>query len=291
MQRMKVRPLTASDVADAQNLAMAAFTDLDERTHQAPEPVTPERIQRGRLRIAHLLETDPAGVFVAEDDGEVVGVALALRREDMWGLSLLTVAPHRQSSGIGRLLLDEALAYGEGCRGWMILSSDDRRALRRYARAGFTLLPAAHASGPVRNKLKPEGKVRQGSLKDTATCAAASRHVRGAAHTLDLPAFLAIGATLLVCDDERGVGFAISREANPFLLAATDERVATDLLRATLALAKDGADVEVEAITHAQPWAVDVLLDAGLRLRISGAVFVKGDVGPLAPYLPSGPYL
>jgi GNAT superfamily N-acetyltransferase len=278
-------------VAAAQDLAMAAFTDLDERTHQAPMPVTPERIERGRARIAHLLATDPGGVFVAEDDSGIVGVALALRRDDVWGLSLLTVAPDRQSSGIGRQLLDEALAYGDDCRGWIILSSDDPRALRRYARAGFTLLPTVRAKGPVQRRPQPEGTVRAGTLDDATVCAVASRHVRRAAHTADLASFVAAGATLLVCEDERGVGFTTSRQGSPLLLAATDEGVAADLLRATLSLADDGTDVEVEAITHAQPWAVEVVLDAGLALSISGAVFVKGDVGPMAPYLPSGAYL
>jgi hypothetical protein len=33
------------------------------------------------------------------------------------------------------------------------------------------------------------------------------------------------------------------------------------------------------------------VLDAGLVLKPGGAVFVRGDVGPLTPYLPSGAYL
>ena len=33
------------------------------------------------------------------------------------------------------------------------------------------------------------------------------------------------------------------------------------------------------------------VLDAGLPLRNDGAVFVRGDVGPLRPYIPSGAYL
>ncbi len=33
------------------------------------------------------------------------------------------------------------------------------------------------------------------------------------------------------------------------------------------------------------------MLDAGLVLKPGGAVFVRGDVGPFTPYLPSGAYL
>jgi len=33
------------------------------------------------------------------------------------------------------------------------------------------------------------------------------------------------------------------------------------------------------------------VLDAGLALRVDGAVFVRGEVGRFRPYLPSGAYL
>jgi hypothetical protein len=49
--------------------------------------------------------------------------------------------------------------------------------------------------------------------------------------------------------------------------------------------------VEVSWLTGAQRWAVDVAVDARLELGLWGAVFVRGDVGPFAPYLPSGAYL
>jgi hypothetical protein len=75
------------------------------------------------------------------------------------------------------------------------------------------------------------------------------------------------------------------------LLAAFDEDAAATLLRACLAAA--GRDeVSVEWITSAQGWAIAPCLDAGLELRSDlGAVFLTGDVGPFAPYLPSGAYL
>jgi hypothetical protein len=72
--------------------------------------------------------------------------------------------------------------------------------------------------------------------------------------------------------------------------AATDEAAATTLLRGCLAAAGTN-DAVVEWITSAQGWAVAPCLDAGLDLRMDGAVFLAGDVGPFAPYLPNGAYL
>ena len=45
------------------------------------------------------------------------------------------------------------------------------------------------------------------------------------------------------------------------------------------------------AYTGAQRWAVDVVLEARMELAVRGAVFLRGDTGPFAPYLPSGAYL
>ena len=288
---MNIRPMTEADVAASQELAAIAFNALDVDMHREPAPLTPQRMARGRQRIAHLQQTDPGGAWVAESGGELAGVALALEREGVWGLSLLVVTPAHQSAGVGRELLDAALSYGESCRGWIILSSDDPRALRRYARAGFALLPALHAVGTIASPLPTLGRVRIGSLDDLDLCAVASRHVRGAAHTVDIPALIDIGSTLWVCDDQRGVGFATAREGTPSIVAATAPAVAADLLRAALSDTPPGGEITVESITHAQQWAIEVLLEAGLSLRSTGAVFVQGDVGPMAPYLPSGAYL
>ncbi|HWW52449.1 MAG TPA: GNAT family N-acetyltransferase, partial [Acidimicrobiales bacterium] len=202
-----------------------------------------------------------------------------------------TVSPAHQSAGIGRQLLDSALAYGAACRAWIILSSDDPRALRRYARAGFELLPAVGAVGRVRSPLPTEGHVRVGSPEDIELCATASRFVRGAAHTRDIPALISVGSKLWVCEDRRGVGFATAREGTPSIVAATSAPVAADLLRTALSDAPPDGEITVESVTHAQQWAIAVLLDAGLSLVGTGAVFLKGDVGPMAPYLPSGAYL
>jgi len=50
------------------------------------------------------------------------------------------------------------------------------------------------------------------------------------------------------------------------------------------------ADQPVRWITAGQDWAVSVVLGAGLGLTGHGALCVRGDPGPLAPYLPSAPF-
>jgi len=284
-----VRPLAEADVAAAFDVSTTAFDALDSANHRPSDPVDDEGTRRGRARIAHLLDTDPGGSWVAADGGAVVGIALALRREDLWGLSLLTVHPRFQSIGLGRQLLDVALRYGEGCGGGLILSSVDPRAIRRYGRAGFSLLPCVRAVGEVRAALEPTQEVRPATVSDLELCAEASRAVRRAAHTADIRFALNQGFSVLVSEQSSGVGFAVHRHGSAVLLAATRPEIAADLLRACLAAGT--ARVGAYYVTHAQPWAIDVVLDAGLSIEPHGPVFARGDVGPLAPYLPSGAFL
>jgi predicted N-acetyltransferase YhbS len=280
---MEIRPLREDDIAAAQRVSDAAFG--------GPTPPTTPELQRrrGERKLRHLLATDPGGCWVAQDgEGELAGVALALRREDLWGLSLLVVRPDVQARGVGRRLLEAALAHADGARGRIVLSSSDPKAMRRYARAGLALVPQVAACGIVdRSRLPATDGVRPGSFDDVAATADVSRHVRGATHHLDLPSFASDGRQLLV--HERG--FAVHEWGTPKLLAAYDDEAATALLWACLAAGGPGATVMVDFIGPGQDWAVAVALEAGLALTPDGPVFVSGDVGPLRPYLPSGAYL
>jgi GNAT superfamily N-acetyltransferase len=279
-----IRPLRREDVP---SVDLVAYEALWQSVPQRGES-SDARAARGQSRVAHLLETDPGGAWVAEAEGRVVGVALALVREGLWGLSLLAVEPPHQDQGIGRRLLDAALGYANGARGAIILSSTDPKAMRRYARAGFALVPAVAAAGIVERDRLPEPDPAIRETTDVAPTEPASRAVRGATHARDIPNTLANGARLLVHSDR---GFVVHTQGSPRLLAARDEDAARALLWAALAASPPGTTVQVDFMTAGQDWAVAICLEAGLALSPDGPVFVRGDVGPLRPYLPSGAYL
>ena len=75
MPEVHIRPMRDEDVVDADRVCLdvlyTSFAGEEEAVRAA----------RQHARIRHLLETDPGGSWVAEHDGRVAGVALALIRE------------------------------------------------------------------------------------------------------------------------------------------------------------------------------------------------------------------
>ena len=173
----------------------------------------------------------------------------------------------------------------------MIASSTHPAAMRRYALAGFTLQPTLVAGGKVSRESLPAGlKTREGTDADLDLAVRVDRAIRGSPHGPDLEFMLRTSSRLLVAEGPEGSGYAVVLEGSPGLLAATTPEAATNLLWSCLAEA-DGDDVEVRWFTEAQNWALPVVLKAGLSLSPAGPICVRGELGPLTPYLPSGPFL
>jgi hypothetical protein len=86
-------------------------------------------------------------------------------------------------------------------------------------------------------------------------------------------------------------GFVLHEQGTVRMLAARDEDTASKLLWAAFAQAPRGATVGVDLITAGQDWAIRPCLQAGLALSLGGAVFTRGEVGPMRPYLPTGAWL
>ena len=283
-----MRPEDAGAVYDTASTAI--FESMEER--QVLRRRTPEQVRARKARYGHFLRHDPGGAWLAEEDGRVAAVAISVRRERVWVLSLLAVDAAHRGTGLGRELLGRALAYGEGCEGAMIASSRHPAAMRSYARAGFDLYPTLSASGTVRRETIPTGlDVRAGEEQDLELAVKVDRAVRGAAHGPDLEHMLATGSRLIVAERPSGMGYVADHKGSPAVLAATDPGVARDLLWACLERTPPGEKADVDWITGGQNWAVAVTLEAGLSLSPAGPICTRGDLGPLTPYLPSGPFL
>lgn len=284
-----IRPLRPDDRAD---VAAATIVGRRALASQYPGEFDGAPDARQLARTAHAARTTPEGAWVAEADGRVVGVALALLRERLWILSLLGVDPDLHAAGVGRRLLEATWApVTEGrADGGLITASSSPGALRRYRRLGFDLHASLAASGPVARVTIPTGlRSRPADLgRDVERMDAVSRALRGAGHGPDLRFLAEWGSRLVVCGDD---GWGAAREGAVVVAAGRDEATARDVLWSLLAGAAPGETVEVLWLTGAQQWAIDVCLDAGLLLSPEGPVCTWGRVGPMAPYLPSGAWL
>jgi GNAT superfamily N-acetyltransferase len=290
-----VRPMTRADVEAVERLSDETFVDLEVRTHRAgsPEPArrSPRASATWRERLTHLLDSDPRGCWVAEDPTGVLGAAVGVRRDLTWLLATYVVRPDRQRRGVGRQLLEAALVHGAGSLRAMVASSDDPVAARRYRLAGFTLHPTMLLDGVVpRAALPVVERVREGSAGDVDLMNSVDRQVRGAAHGTDHD-WLTRTMRLVVVDRPTGSGYAYVRPGGAaYLLAATNRRVATDLLWETLAASSPAEPVTISHVTSVNEWALDVGMACGLQLWTSGYLGLRGMKPPM-PYLHSGAFL
>jgi GNAT superfamily N-acetyltransferase len=295
--RPTIRPLADPDLPTACRLAWDALQQVSVATgHRAVDydDVTRSWLE-GRAR--HLLAHDAPGCWVAEEGGELLGVALSLRRDDFWFLSLLSVRIGRQGRGIGRLLLDAARGHAAGTTSGAIAASMDPKALRRYAAAGFDLLPCYEVTGRPRTDpaavVDAREAVRPGVLPaDRPLLDAVDRAVRGATRGPDWN-FLLPGMQLLVADGAPGErGYALVRDVAVGAVVAETPAAGARLLRAALArVAPTHDDAPVAGwIDGSQQWAVRVAQEAGLSLAAGGSVCLRTPTGSRAAHLLHGAF-
>ncbi|MCQ4046225.1 GNAT family N-acetyltransferase [Streptantibioticus rubrisoli] len=288
---MLLRPVrdTAEDAEAVQAVTAASFGDS--RTLPGGQ-WPPDRVARFRGRVRYFARTDPDGCWIAEDEAAgPVGVALALKREFLWGLSLLAVVPAAQGKGVGKALLARAMGYGRGCLRGLLCGTRHPVAARAYRRAGFTLHPAMRLGGvvdPARLE-PPDGAVHEGTPRHRDLMDSVDRRTRGGAHGCDHEQLLG-DCRLFVVDDLAGSGYCYIDGGRIELLAATSRRLATRLLTAALLSVPPGGTACVPHLTGDQQWALDVGLAAGLELGNSGYVCLRG-MRPPTPYIPSDTFL
>ncbi|MBZ6076448.1 GNAT family N-acetyltransferase [Microvirga puerhi] len=100
------RPACADDLQRAQELVVRSINDLTERHGFGPMA----SVRRPDFQLFSLKD-DPDGLWVAEDDDEIVGFAFSWADGDLWFLAELFVAPGQQGRGVGRKLLAHTLDH------------------------------------------------------------------------------------------------------------------------------------------------------------------------------------
>jgi GNAT superfamily N-acetyltransferase len=139
---MTVRLGTQADIAAAEDVWRLSVTERD-GTPPSPDVAA---------TVGQILRADDAQLFLAEEDGEVIGMACTLPgRQDgdprgplvpgLCHVQMVFVRPSRWGGGIGGQLLDAVLEHARSIgqmRALLWVVEDNERATQLYARRGFT---------------------------------------------------------------------------------------------------------------------------------------------------------
>jgi GNAT superfamily N-acetyltransferase len=102
------RPACGLDLVYADRLVVSSINDLTERHGFGVMAATsPPNFQ------SFSLKDDPDGLWLAEENGEILGFAWSWVCGDMWFLAQLFVSPGQQGRGIGNELMKRTLQHAE----------------------------------------------------------------------------------------------------------------------------------------------------------------------------------
>ena len=130
-----IRNVRPDELEQVWRVHVASSSDLAMRRGRPGRPIDEPVASDARVGLI----TDPDGYFCAIEDGQIRGMTSALVRGRVWYLSMLFVLPGDQGRGVGRALLERALAYGDarGVEVRCVWASLEPRAQARYVMAGM----------------------------------------------------------------------------------------------------------------------------------------------------------
>ena len=275
---------TAHDVSPAAALFVEAMLDLSRRNGlPAGAPDVTDVVPWYHHLHQH-------GLFEVACEGDtLIAFAAGIVRDEHFFLSMFWTLPGRQRQGVGRPLLDRmwATATAQGARDFTVWSSIDYAALGLYLRRGMRPVgPILTFAGVAR----PLGSAEVALTALDATAAGAiDSDVRGSARPIDHTFFLAQKDTahlVSVAGEVVGYFYAHHGRIGP---AAWREGHGDAVLRAAF-FAVEGQSVTL-SIPGPNRVAIDLALEAGLRIAGTSHYMSSATFGAIDRYIPSGPAL
>lgn len=292
-----VRPASADELARAEELVVHSINDLTVRHGFGSVAAS-----RSPDFQAFCLRDDPRGVWLAEDDGEMVGFALSWVCGRLWFLAELFVAPGRQGQGIGNALLDRTMlhaskagatekslitfAFNVVSQGLYVrhglfprvpihLCSAERESLARQTQG-----PALRVT-PIRATAADREMLRQ---LDVATLGVArEKHHR---YLLGDPRMEGV----FLEDKGERVGYAyVAATGHIGPLAVMQAHAMPGAFRAALALAVAGHAKQISVFVPGASDALAIAASQGMRFALPMVLMSTRDYGDWTRYLPRNP--
>jgi len=141
--------ITVAEAEDSENITLVQYTTwlatypnkeygitIEDIEDRFKEKFTPENIQKNKDRIANPPNNNR--LFVAKDNQVVVGLCLAIIKEDRNQLQVIYVLPEYQGKGIGTLLWNATLNFFDENKDiYVELAVYNKTAEEFYKRLGF----------------------------------------------------------------------------------------------------------------------------------------------------------
>lgn len=292
-----IRPASPHELARAQELVVRSINDLTVRHGFGPIATS-----RSPDFQAFCLRDDARGVWLAEDEGEIVGFALSWVCDRFWFLAELFVAPGQQGKGIGNELLDRTLLHaGEAgaTEKGLITFAFNVVSQGLYVRHGlFPRLPihlcsaereslAPHAQKPslrampIRTNDADIGMLRQIDIASLGF--SREKHHR---YLLGDPRMQGV----FFDDDGERIGYAyIAATGHIGPLAVMHAHAMPDAFRAALAIAAAGSAKQISVFIPGTSLALAIAADQGMRFVLPMVLMSTRDCGDWTRYLPRNP--
>lgn len=292
------RPAHADELPATQDHIVRSINDLSERHgFGAMASVRAPDFQLFSLK------DDPAGLWTAEQDGEIVGSAFAWACGDLWFLAELFIAPARQGQGIGNELLrrvyDHAERSGATCRA-LITFTFNRVSQGLYIRHGMFPRTPLYMMGGARDAVLarlPSERLRSLPVEDTPehrqTLAAIDRSALGLSRAKHHSYLIGDAATkgFLLYESGACAGYAYVNSGGhigPFAVAPG--AAAGPAFATALHLAADIGAAQVSAfIPGIAEGPLGTAVEAGLRINFPMVLMSSRPFGDWSRYLPRNP--
>ena len=292
------RPAREQDLKRAQELVVRSINDLTERHGFGTMAVVrPTKFQ------SFSLKDDPDGLWVAEDEDEILGFAFSWVCGDLWFLAELFVSPGHQGRGIGRELLKRTLEH-EQKRGAtnraLITFTFNTVSQGLYIRHGmFPRLPIYNfnvARDLLMDRLKG-AQLRYAPLEDNASHLHSVAHIDEQAlgvsrekHHRHLINDSGIRGVIFYVEDDC-VGYAyISPDGQVGPLSVAEPKILGAAFKTALHLAAKTGSSQVSAfLPGTSEVALSIAVEHGMRITFPMVLVSTHDFGNWAQYLPRNP--
>lgn len=291
------RPARIEDLQRSGELVVCSMNELCER--HGFGPIVTVRPPAFSL---FSLSDDPDGLWVADDDGEILGFAFSWVCGDLWFLAQLFVAPDQQGRGIGQALLQRTFQHAMSAKAAtkaLITFAFNGVSQGLYMRHGLfprCLIYNVEISRESLMRRLPEGELRCVPLDGTAShldsLARIDARALGVARARHHRFLMNDGSTrgvLLYAEDEC-VGYTYVADGHIGPLAVTQQSALGAAFRTALVLAAAGAAQHVSAFVPGPcEAALSTTIDHGMRVTIPMVLMSTNDFGNWSRYLPRNP--